>query len=188
MFGFSKTATNDSWENFEHEALSHSEDLFRVAMWMVRDVEEAQDLTQETLMQALKSFHRYEIGTNCKAWLMTIMHHINSKRRMKLGRLHLVEDTEEKIAETIAFEPSIPQNITDEDVLAALERVPQQFSQVVVLADVEEFAYKEISQILDVPIGTVMSRLHRGRKLLRVELANYARNYGFGSEKKEVAQ
>lgn len=188
MFGFSKTTANESWENFEREALSHSEDLYRVAMWMVRDVEEAQDLTQETLMQALRSFHRYEIGTNCKAWLMTIMHHINSKRRMKLGRLHLVEDTEEKIAETIAFEPSIPQNITDEDVLAALKKVPQQFSQVVVLADVEEFAYKEISQILDVPIGTVMSRLHRGRKLLRVELANYARNYGFGNERKEVAR
>lgn len=186
MFGFSKTTATENWENFEREALSHSEDLYRVAMWMVRDVEEAQDLTQETLMQALKSFHRYEMGTNCKAWMMTIMHHLNSKRRMKLGRLQVVEDTEEKIAETIAFEPSIPQNITDEDVLAALKRVPQQFSQVVVLADVEEFAYKEISQILDVPIGTVMSRLHRGRKLLRVELANYARNYGFG--KKEAAQ
>lgn len=188
MFGFGKNTAKENWENFEREALPFSDDLYRVAMWMVRDVEEAQDLTQETLMQALKSFHRYEMGTNCKAWLMTIMSHLNSKRRMKLGRLQLVEDTEERIAETIAFEPSIPQNITDEDVLEALKKVPQQFSQVVVLADVEEFAYKEISHILDVPIGTVMSRLHRGRKLLRVELANYARNYGFGRENKEVAQ
>ena len=188
MFGFGKTISKESWENFEREALPHSEDLYRVAMWMVRDVEEAQDLAQETLMQALRSFHRYEIGTNCKAWLMTIMSHINSKRKMKLGRLQLVEDTEERIAETIAFEPSIPQNITDEDVLEALRRVPLQFSQVVVLADVEEFAYKEIAQILGVPIGTVMSRLHRGRKLLRVELAGYARNYGIGIENKEVAK
>ena len=186
MFGFSKTTETENWENFECEALSHSEDIYRVAMWLVRDVEEAQDLTQETLMQALKSFHRYEMGTNCKAWLMTILSHINSKRKMKLGRLQLVEDTEERIAETIAFEPSIPQNITDEDVLAALKKVPPQFSQVVVLADVEEFAYKEISQILNVPIGTIMSRLHRGRKLLRVELASYARNYGLDREKKEV--
>jgi RNA polymerase sigma-70 factor, ECF subfamily len=188
MFGFGKTTAKDNWGNFEREALPHSEDLYRVAMWMVRDVEEAQDLTQETLMQALKSFHRYETGTNCKAWLMTIMYHLNSKRRMKLGRLHLVEDTEERIAETIAFEPQLPQSITDEEVLEALKKVPRQFSQVVVLADVEDFAYKEISQILDVPIGTVMSRLHRGRKLLRLELANYARNYGFGREKEEVAQ
>ncbi len=188
MFGFGKTVSKESWESFEREALPHSKDLYRVAMWLIRDVEEAQDLTQETLTQALKSFHRYEIGTNCKAWLITIMYHLNSKRRMKLGRLQLVEDTEEKIAETIAFEPSIPQNITDEEVLKAFKRIPQQFSQVVVLADVEDFAYKEISQILSVPIGTVMSRLHRGRKLLRVELANYARNYGIGREKKEVAQ
>jgi RNA polymerase sigma-70 factor (ECF subfamily) len=188
MFGFGKTVAKDNWGNFEIEAMPHSDDLYRVAMWLVRDTEEAQDLTQETLMQGLRSFHRYELGTNCKAWLMTIMYHLNSKRKMKLGRLQLVEDTEERIAETIAFEPSIPQNITDGEVLEALKRVPQQFSQVVVLADVEDFAYKEISQILDVPIGTVMSRLHRGRKLLRVELANYARNYGFGRENKEVAQ
>jgi RNA polymerase sigma-70 factor (ECF subfamily) len=188
MFGFNKHTAKENWENFEREALPHAGDLFRVARWMARDVEEAEDLTQETLMQALKSFHRYEIGTNCKAWLMTILHHLNTKRRMKLGRLQLVAETEEQIAETVAFEPSIPQNITDEDVLQALRRVPQQFSQVVVLADVEDFAYKEISQILDVPIGTVMSRLHRGRKLLRVELAGYARNYGLGDEKKEVAQ
>ena len=188
MFRFNKTTTTENWENFEREALSYSDDLYRVAMWLVRDVEEAQDLTQETLMQALKSFHRYELGTNCKAWMMTIMSHLNSKRKMKLGRLQLVEDTEERIAETIAFEPEIPQSITDEDVLAALKKVPQQFSQVVVLADVEEFAYKEISHILDVPIGTVMSRLHRGRKLLRVELAHYARNYGLGKDKMEVAR
>lgn len=188
MFGFGKNAAQDNWENFEREAMPFSEDLYRVAMWLVRDVEEAQDLTQETLMQALKSFHRYELGTNCKAWMMTIMSHLNSKRKMKLGRLQLVEDTEEQIAETIAFEPEIPQNITDEEVLQALKKIPLQFSQVVVLADVEEFAYKEISQILDVPIGTVMSRLHRGRKLLRVELAHYARNYSFGKDKMEVVQ
>jgi RNA polymerase sigma-70 factor, ECF subfamily len=188
MFGFGKTAAKDNWKNFENEAMPHVDDLYRVAMWLTRDIEEAQDLTQETLMQGLKSFHRYEIGTNCKAWLMTIMSHLNSKRKMKLGRLHLVEDTEERIAETIAFEPSIPQNITDQEVLEALKKIPGQFSQVVVLADVEDFAYKEISHILNVPIGTVMSRLHRGRKLLRVELANYAGNYGFGKEEKEVAQ
>lgn len=178
MFGFGKKAKRQEWQEFEDEALPHLEDLFRIARWLVRDISEAEDLVQETFAQALRSFHRYEQGTNCRAWLTTIMYHLNSKRRMKLGRLRLVEDKEEMIAETIAFEPEIPQSITDEDVLAALERVPQSFREIVLLADVEEFAYREIAEMLEIPAGTVMSRLHRGRKILRVELAVYARNYG----------
>jgi RNA polymerase sigma-70 factor, ECF subfamily len=98
--------------------------------------------------------------------------------------LQLVEDVDEQIAQTIAFEPSIPQHLDDEEILEALKRIPVQYSQVVVLADVEEFAYKEISRILDVPIGTVMSRLSRGRKLLRGELAVYAQKFGINIEKK----
>lgn len=184
MFGFGKKAEKENWEDFENEALPHHTDLFRVARWLVRDTEEAEDLLQETFAQALKSFHRYERGTNCRAWLTTIMYHLNSKRRRKLGQLKIVEDTEEQIAETIAFEPSIPQNITDEEVLSALERVPQNFREVLLLADVEEFAYREIAEMLQIPAGTVMSRLHRGRKLLRVELAGYAKNYGI----KDVSQ
>ena len=178
MFGFGGQKSEREWLAFEEEALPHMPDLYRIAMWLARNTEEAEDLVQETFKEALKSFHRYERGTNCRAWLSTIMHHTNAKRRMKLGRLQLVEDTEEQIAETLAFEPPIPQSLTDEDVIAALSRIPEQFSRVVVLADVEDFAYKEISEMLGVPIGTVMSRLHRGRKLLRVELAGYARDRG----------
>ena len=179
MFGFSKIAAKSDWEAFENEALPHLEDLFRIANWLVRDLTEAEDLVQETFTQAMRSFHRYELGTNCRAWLTTIMYHLNGKRRMKLGRLKMVEDTEEKIAQTIAFEPQLPQNITDEEILQALERIPQSFREIVLLSDVEEFAYKEIAEMLKIPIGTVMSRLHRGRKLLRVELSGYARDYGF---------
>ncbi len=178
MFGFGKSAEKENWEDFEGEALPHLTDLFRVARWLVRNREEAEDLVQETFAQALKSFHRYERGTNCRAWLTQIMYHLNSNRRRKLGRMKIVEDTEEMIAETIAFEPEIPQKVTDEDVLTALERVPQNFREIVLLADVEEFAYREIAEMLQIPAGTVMSRLHRGRKLLRVELAGFARNYG----------
>lgn len=183
MFGFGKSKT-EVYTDFEREALPLMKDVYRVAMWLVRDVGEAEDLTQETFTQAFKSFHRYEMGTNCKAWLIQILYHLNSKRLRKINRLQLVEDTEEKIAQTIAFEPSIPQNLTEREVLDALKKIPKQFSQVVVLADVEEFAYREVSQILDVPIGTVMSRLHRGRKLLRIELAEYAKGFGFGIDKK----
>lgn len=82
------------------------------------------------------------------------------------------------IAETVPFEPPIPPSLTDEDMIAAVKRVPENFRQILLLADVEEFAYKEIAEMVQIPIGTVMSRLHRGRKLLRLELAEYARDAG----------
>jgi len=173
-----KSEKESVWEDFEQEAMPFSADLFRVAMFLKRERDAAEDLVQETLVQALKSFHRYEAGTNCRAWLTTIMYHTHYKQLRKQTNLHLVADTEEKIAATIAFEAPIPQQITDEDVLQALEKVPQNFKEIVVLCDVEGFAYKEISTFLGVPIGTVMSRLHRGRKILRFELAVFARNYG----------
>ncbi|MCB1022804.1 MAG: sigma-70 family RNA polymerase sigma factor [Acidobacteria bacterium] len=173
-----KSETDQLRENFEQEAMPFSADLFRVAMFLKRDKDTAEDLLQETLMQALKSFHRYTMGTNCKAWLTTIMYNTHYKQIRKQTNLQIVPDTEEKIAQTIPFEASIPQHVTDEDVLQALERVPEIFREILVLCDVEGFSYKEISSILDVPMGTVMSRLHRGRKVLRGELAVYARKYG----------
>lgn len=177
MFGFGKTKEGN-WTAFEEEALPHLSDLFRIAVWLVRDATEAEDLVQETLTEALKSFHRYENGTNCKAWMTTIMYHLNSKRKRKLGRMPMIEDAEDKLAETLVFEPPVPQKITDEDVLSALKKVPPVFREVVILADVEDFAYREVAVILGVPIGTVMSRLHRGRKILRGELTGFAREYG----------
>ena len=184
MFRLIKGKTEEEilWEDFEREAMPFSADLFRVAMFLKRKLEAAEDLVQETMMQALKSFHRYEKGTNCKAWLTTIMYHTHYKQLRKQTNLQLVADTEEKIAETVQFEAPIPQNITDEDVLQALKKVPETFREVVLLCDVEGFAYKEIAAFLDVPMGTVMSRLHRGRKILRGELAVYARNYGIKTE------
>ncbi|MGQ0540935.1 MAG: sigma-70 family RNA polymerase sigma factor [Blastocatellia bacterium] len=158
--------------------MPHLYDLYRIARWLVRDSHEAEDLVQETLTQALRSFHRYERGTNCRAWMTKIMYNVNGKRLNKLGRMKLVADTEEMIAETVAFVPSIPQQLSDEDVRAALRRIPESFRQIVILADVEEFAYREIADMLQIPAGTVMSRLHRGRKLLRVELAGYAQEQG----------
>ena len=188
MFGIKLPGSKqDQWEDFEAEAMPHKADLYRVAVWLTRSQTEAEDLVQETLMQALKSFHRYEPGTNCRAWLTTILYHLNSKRRYKLGRLKIVDDPEETLAATVAFEPQLPQTITDEEVLAALRSVPENFRQVIVLSDVEGFSYKEISAILEIPMGTVMSRLSRGRKVLRQELAAYAHRYGFGEKLKNAA-
>jgi RNA polymerase sigma-70 factor (ECF subfamily) len=181
MFG-SGSEREKEWAAFEAEALPLMADVFRVANYLARDCEEAEDLTQETFIQALKSFHRYTPGTNCRAWLVTILYHLNSKRKYKLGRLKLVEDVEEHIAQTVAFVPSMPEELKDEEILKALERLPQAFRDAVVLSDVEEFSYKEVAELLQVPIGTVMSRLSRGRKLLRLQLTDYARNFGISAE------
>lgn len=181
MFGIGRERQKE-WEAFETEAMPFMADVFRVANYLTRNRDEAEDLTQETFAEALKSFHRYAPETNCRAWLVTILYHLNSKRRRKLGKLKLVEDTEEQIAESVAFEPSIPQNITDEEILRALRKIPENFRNVVVLTDVEDFSYKEVSELFQIPIGTVMSRLHRGRRLLRQQLTDYARKMGIAAE------
>ena len=170
---------DDRWASFESEAMPHIASLFRVANWLTRDRSEAEDLVQETLTEALTSFHRFVLGTNCRAWLIAIMYHRQSKRRRTNMHLHLVSDSQERILETLIYEPSTPQDVTDEEVLQALERLPRSYQEVVTLADVEEMSYKEIAIALDIPVGTVMSRLSRGRKLLRVELASYAQARGF---------
>jgi len=182
MFGIGGKEKQKNWEAFEAEALPLMADVFRVANYLVRDRAEAEDLTQETFVQALQSFHRYQPETNCRAWLVTILYHLNGKRRRKLGRLKIIEDAEEQIAQTVAFEPPVPQHLTDEDFLQALENIPEQFRTIVVLADVEDFSYKEIAEMLSAPIGTVMSRLHRGRKLLRQQLVVHARKMGIAAE------
>jgi RNA polymerase sigma-70 factor, ECF subfamily len=168
------------WATFETEAMPHAASLFRVALWLTRDHAEAEDLLQETLTEALGSFHRFTQGTNCRAWLISIMYHRQSKKRRAATRLHLVSDAEERIAETVAFEPPTPQNLTDEEVLSALHELPSSFQEVVILCDIEQMTYKEIALATDVPVGTVMSRISRGRKLLRAKLARYAQEHGFG--------
>jgi RNA polymerase sigma-70 factor (ECF subfamily) len=135
-------------------------------------------LVQETYLQAWRSFHRFELGTNLRAWLYKILFNVyySGQRRQKLQFAPI----EEKIAETIAYDPPTPQRLTDEEVLAALERLPRDFQIPILLADVEELSYRAIADVMEIPIGTVMSRLHRGRKMLRAELGNYARKAGYG--------
>ena len=177
----------ERWSDFENEALPNMPDLFRNAMRLTRKESDAEDLVQETFFQALRSFHRYEVGTNCKAWLMTIMHNLNLKRHRKIRTMALVDDGEETIAETIPFEPSIPEVLTEDGIISAMDKIPDQYRQVVILADVEEYSYKEISSILDVPVGTVMSRIHRGRKLLRIELAEFAKEFNLGQNQRTAS-
>ena len=121
-------------------------------------------------MQALRSFHRYKPGTNCRAWLTTILQRIVSNRRRAKGRSIVVDDPDDRIANTVPFVPPVPQDLTDELVLRSLQRLPTAFQEVILLCDVEDLSYKEAAEALAIPIGTVMSRLHRGRAQLRAEL------------------
>lgn len=167
----------DRLEAFEAEALGYADQLFRVARRLCREPAKAEDLLQETYLQAWRSFHRFELGTNLRAWLYKILFntYYSGQRRERL-RLAPLEET---IAETLAYDPPTPQRLTDAEVLTALEKLPRDFQIPVVLADVEELSYREIAAALQIPLGTVMSRLHRGRKLLRTELAGYAREAGY---------
>jgi RNA polymerase sigma-70 factor (ECF subfamily) len=159
------------WLAFEAEAMPHVDRLFRHAMWLSGNRAEAEDLVQETLVQALQSFHRFTSGTNCRAWLVTILQHVRSNRLRKQSRVIVDSDLEERAANVVPFVPPIPDRLTDEDVLQAMREIPAHHQEVILLCDVEEMTYKEIAAALDVPIGTVMSRLHRGRELLRIALA-----------------
>src|SRR4029079_11998803 len=151
--------------------MPHVDRLFRHAMWLAGNRAEAEDLVQETLVQALQSFHRFAPGTNCRAWLVTILQHVRSNRLRKQGRIVIDSSLEERLANVVPFVPPIPDGITDEDMLLAMREIPAHHQEVILLCDVEEMTYKEVAGALEIPIGTVMSRLHRGRELLRTALA-----------------
>ncbi len=171
-------------EDFEAAAMPHFPDLYRTAKLLAQNSTEAEDVVQEVYLQAWKSFHRFEAGTNCRAWLFKILfHRLHHFRRhwAKAARMEAFEKPEDQ--DRLVAEVPVPQEIRDEDVLEALEKVPIEFREVVLLADVQEFSYREIAESMKVPLGTVMSRLSRGRKLLRQELAGIARSFGIGPEK-----
>jgi RNA polymerase sigma-70 factor (ECF subfamily) len=164
------TDPDHRWLAFEAEAMPHVDRLFRHAMWLARNRAEAEDLVQETLVQALQSFHRFTPGTNCRAWLVTILQHVRSNRLRRQGPVVIDSALEERVANVFPFVPPIPDRVTDQDMLLALQQIPPHHQEVILLCDVEDMTYKEIAAALDIPIGTVMSRLHRGRELLRTAL------------------
>lgn len=162
---------SDVWSAFEGEVLPHVDRLFRLARWFEQNREDAEDAVQETMMRALTSFHRFQPGTNCRAWLITILQRVVSNRRRAKGRSIVMSDPDDRFSNAVPFVPPVPQQLTDEDLLESLRRLPLAFQEVIVLCDVEGLTYKEAAAALTIPIGTVMSRLHRGRAQLRAELA-----------------
>ncbi len=158
---------------FEAEAMPHFPVLKRLALRLVRNQTEAEDLVQETFAQALKSFDRYEAGTNCRAWLCKIMFYKRSQWIRANRRFCQFDASETDFpSPTAAF--VLPPDFIGDKLAFALAALPEKFRQIIWLAAVEEFTYREIAERLDIPVGTVMSRLHRGRKMLHANFNHRA--------------
>jgi RNA polymerase sigma-70 factor (ECF subfamily) len=176
--------TNITPEIFEAEAMKHIDDLFRTAKRLTMNQVDAEDLVQETFMQAWKSFDHYELGTNCRAWLYKILFNkFDHLRRKKYTQAKYIQEADDLVFLSAKYSAPIPENLTDSQVIAALDKLPEHYRSVVLLADVHEFDYKEVAEVLEIPIGTVMSRLSRARTQLKKTLADVATEYGIGSIK-----
>jgi RNA polymerase sigma-70 factor (ECF subfamily) len=176
--------------DFEQDAMQFAPQLYSAALRMTRNPADAEDVVQETYLKAYRAYDTFEAGTNLKAWLYRILTntYINKYRKqqrrpseVELGELqdlYLYKRLGEPSGATMSAEETVLDEIVDVDVKQALESLPEHFRMPVLLADVEGFSYKEIAEILDIPIGTVMSRLHRGRKALQKKLWSLAEERG----------
>jgi RNA polymerase sigma-70 factor (ECF subfamily) len=190
MLGRTQTVTRES---FEQVALCHLDSLYATGLRMTRDPRDAEDLVQDTMLAAYRFFNKFEPGTNCKAWLFKILTNtfINKyRKRIREREVREVIDHDETpslMSEDVAEASRDPEgllvgNLLSDDVKQALGAIPYDYRMAVVLCDLEEFSYKEIADIMDCPVGTVMSRLHRGRRLLQKALRDYAVREGIVKE------
>ena len=170
---------------FEEEALALSDQVYRVARRLVGTREEAEDLMQETYARAFRSWRSYTPGTNLRAWLLRILTNLNidrGRRRQRApqeqpleeGDYFLYNRLEQSTHDGAAEEERVVERLSQDNVVSALSAVPHDFRDVLVLVDIGDFSYADTAQILDIPIGTVMSRLHRGRRILKTQLAGEA--------------
>lgn len=186
--GDSDQSKKDSFENI---AFEHMDALYSTALRLTRNTEEAEDLVQDTYLRAYRFFEKFEKGTNFKAWIFKILMNtfINKYRKKVKTPQHVdlekvnyglkSEKTSDLKDEWSGYDEKKYRELFDDDVHAALTQLSEEFRMVILLADVEDFSYKEIAQMIDRPIGTVMSRLFRGRRLLQSILKNYAKGEGY---------
>jgi RNA polymerase sigma-70 factor (ECF subfamily) len=171
--------------HFEEDALELADQVYRVARRLVSTREEAEDLMQETYARAFRSWQSFQPGTNLRAWLLRILTNLNIDRGRRLqrapdlqpleeGDYYLYNRLEESGREPNNDQDRVDERLSQDDVVAALSAVPHDFRDVIVLVDIGDFSYADAAQILEIPIGTVMSRLHRGRRILKRELADEA--------------
>ena len=167
---------------FEEEALALSDQVYRVARRLVSSREEAEDLVQDTYARAFRSWKSYTPGTNLRAWLLRILTNLNIDRGRRVqrtpdmqpleeGDYFLYNKLEESTPDGNAEEDRVVERLSQDSIVEALAAVPHDFRDVIVLVDIGDFTYADAAQILDIPVGTVMSRLHRGRRILKRELA-----------------
>jgi RNA polymerase sigma-70 factor (ECF subfamily) len=174
---------------FEKEALPHMKLLYNYAVRMTGDRMNAEDLLQDTYIRAFKFYHKFQSGTNCKAWLFRIMKncYINQYRKNKKepGKVdyddvdNFYDSIKSDLIDSNDLEQKVYANLLDDEVLTALNSLQDDYKTVVILCDLEGLSYEEIAEFLEVPIGTVRSRLHRGRKIMERRLTDYARNKGY---------
>ncbi|CAB4330115.1 unannotated protein [freshwater metagenome] len=190
-------SATDRNDRFERDALVFMDQLYAAALRYTKNPEDARDLVQDTYLKAFNSFHQFEEGTNLRAWLYRVLTttFINTYRKdQRRPQLASGELEDWQLAEAQSHtsdlgksaEVEALENLPDSDIKRALQEIPEEFRIAVYLADVEGFSYKEIADIVEVPAGTVMSRLHRGRKLLREKLADYAKELGYSTEPKKA--
>lgn len=182
----SPPSPEDRRAGFEREALVHLDSLYRLALRLSGNEADAEDLVQEAMLRAYRSWERYTPGTNAKGWLLTILRHlfINEYRRKRRHPESVDLDTIEPFALLDEKQEEDPQTaffdrIVDEEVLRAVDQLPEAFREAVMLSDVEGLSYEEIAKVLEVPVGTVKSRLYRGRRLLQGKLHEYAVSMGY---------
>ena len=185
-----KESAAERTKRFERDALQYMNQLYAAALRYTRNQDDAQDLVQDTYAKAYTSFHQFEPGTNLKAWLYRVLTttFINNYRKdqrrpqtsdSEIEDWQLADAASHTSDQGKSTEDVVLESLPDSDIKRALTEIPEEFRMAVYLADVEGFSYKEIAEIVNVPTGTVMSRLHRGRKLLREKLSGYARELGY---------
>ena len=176
---------------FEAEALQHLGVLYETAYHLARDETAAQDLVQETCLRAFRFWDKYQKGTNCRAWLLRILRNtfINEYRRKPPETDRLDPSELDRYYNQLVNSATVPEqrdpaqelfaNLVDDEIVEAMEQLPEEFREVVILSDLQELSYKEIAEVLECPVGTVRSRLSRGRKMLQALLYDFAVQGGF---------